>query len=208
MREPQQGRIEINWLVKDTSRYLTLQPTNQRLNRRVATLDVFRSASPALTRSRPLARPCGPLPPRQIPKTASQAVLVSSTKAWRKGCQGQAELKGIPASANWRCLVRWRKKQTLGWVEAAPGAGAFRGIEMSLLTSAATRSGWTIGLHSGRGGGPTRQAGQRSALPAKQRLNRRVATLDVFRSASSPRPSPPLKRGGEGAMGGRWRQVC
>ena len=27
--------------------------------------------------------------------------------------------------------------------------------------------------------------------------------VDVFRSASSPRPSPPLKRGGEGAKGGR-----
>ena len=26
--------------------------------------------------------------------------------------------------------------------------------------------------------------------------------LNVFRSASSPRPSPPLRRGGEGAMGG------
>ena len=179
MREPQQGRIEINWLVKDTSRYLTLQPTNQRLNRRVATLDVFRSASPALTRSRPLARPCGPLPPRQSPKTASQAVLVSSTKAWRKGCQGQAELKGIPASANWRCLVRWRKKQTLGWVEAAPGAGAFRGIEMSLLTSAATRSGWTIGLHSGRGGRP--DAPSRSEISTAKEPMVKLARGDVGR---------------------------
>ena len=33
-----------------------------------------------VTRSRPLARPWGPLPPRQISKTASQVVLVSSTK--------------------------------------------------------------------------------------------------------------------------------
>ena len=34
-----------------------------------------------VTRSRPLARPCGPLPPQQIPKSASQAVLVSSIQS-------------------------------------------------------------------------------------------------------------------------------
>jgi hypothetical protein len=34
-----------------------------------------------VTRPRPLPRPGGPLPPRQILKTASQVVLVSPTKA-------------------------------------------------------------------------------------------------------------------------------
>jgi len=50
-----------------------------------------------VTRSRPLARPGGPLPPRQIPKTAFQAVLVSPTKAWRRG--GHGVLDGVWLSA-------------------------------------------------------------------------------------------------------------
>ena len=62
-----------------------------------------------VTRSRPLARPCGPLPPRQIPNTASQAVLVSSIKAWRRGCQGLASPQGIRVLPNCCWLVRWRE---------------------------------------------------------------------------------------------------
>jgi len=41
--------------------------------------------------------------------------------------------------------------------------------------------------------------------PKNQRQRRRVTTLDVFRSASSPRPSPPFckwKRGGHGVLDG------
>jgi hypothetical protein len=54
----------------------------------------------------------------------------------------------------------------------------------------------------GNGCNPTFE-GIFTLLPTNQRLNRSLVTLDVFMSATSPRPSPPLKRGGEGAKGRR-----
>ena len=62
---------------------------------------------------------------------------LSSTKAWRRGCQGQATLHSIRTVPNWRGLVGWRKKPTFSWVESAPGDG-LRELGQHSVTSFST----------------------------------------------------------------------
>ena len=112
--------------------------------------------TPRVTRSLPLARPYGPLPPRQIPKTASQAVLVSprrggifrrlTTNPWFQWPYGSRLIGRANSSQShhhsygprWptpgqgtrptsrRFQVCWRKKPTLNWLVSAPETGPFR----------------------------------------------------------------------------------